>query len=336
MPRGGGTQDAWGGPLRRADLHLDLSGLSGVVAYEPSDLTVTVRAGTRLAELQAALAERGQWLPLDPPFPERATVGGVVAGGAYGPWRHLHGGPRDLVIGLRAVLASGEVVRTGGRVVKNVAGFDLGKAFVGSFGTLGVISECSLRVRPLPGPRCSLRAAFGRRGDAWAATAALLGSELIPSAIAWEGGALTVAFEEANAYQARRLGELCAGADIAEVGDAVWDAVRAFPCGADLALRVNVPAAALEATVDGLAAAGFATLSYPGLGTVWAVGGEGATFAAGLACARACGGHAIAIACPQDVDPWGAAGELLPLFGSLKQRFDPGGTLNPGRFIGGI
>lgn len=337
VPRGGGTQDRWGLPLRRADLHLDLTGMAGIVAYEPADLTVTVRAGTRLADLQAVLAERNQWLPLDPPASRLATVGGVVSGGAYGPWRQLYGGPRDLVIGLRAVLADGQAIAMGARVVKNVAGFDLAKVFVGAFGTLGVISECSLRVRPRPAVRVSLEAVFASPDEAWVATGALLGGDLIPAAVALRGGVLLVAFDDAAEPQAAAWRTICAGAAITVVTEEAWEAVRDFPCqSARLAVRANVPTAALPGLSRCLEATGFESVCYPGLGTVWAVGGEGAEFASALACARAAGGHAVAVNCPVGTDPWGQPDGLLDLYRSLKQRFDPQGMFNPGRFVGGI
>ena len=150
LPRGGGTQTALGMPPQRYDVALDLKRLNGVVEYEPADLTVTVEAGMRLSELQKLLGEKGQWLPLDPPLPDEATIGGVLATNVSGPARLRYGSSRDLVIGMTVALASGEVVKSGGRVVKNVAGYDLAKLHIGALGTLGVIVQAVFKVAPLP------------------------------------------------------------------------------------------------------------------------------------------------------------------------------------------
>lgn len=150
VPCGGGTQMAWGGVLQRADVVLQLGALRRIVDYQPAEMTVTVEAGCPLSELQRALAQHRQFLPVDPPLAEEATVGGIVATNAAGPLRLAYGTLRDYVLGLRAVRADGTVVKTGGRVVKNAAGYDLGKVFTGSFGTLAVLTEITLLVRPLP------------------------------------------------------------------------------------------------------------------------------------------------------------------------------------------
>ena len=149
-PIGGATMTELGMPLERYDLALDLSGMDGVVAYEPDDFTITVEAGMPLAALQRRLAEHGQFVPLDHPEFERASVGGVIAVGRGGLRRRAFGYPRDWVIGMRMVLADGTPIKGGGRVVKNVSGYDLPKLFCGSLGTLGVIVEATFKLRPLP------------------------------------------------------------------------------------------------------------------------------------------------------------------------------------------
>ena len=149
-PVGGATMTGLGMPPERYDLALDLSGMDGVVAYEPDDFTITVEAGMPLAALQRRLAEHGQFVPLDHPRFERATVGGVIAVGRGGLRRRAFGYPRDWVIGMRMVLADGTPIKGGGRVVKNVSGYDLPKLFCGSLGTLGVIVEATFKLRPLP------------------------------------------------------------------------------------------------------------------------------------------------------------------------------------------
>src|SRR5439155_1532151 len=150
VPWGGGSAIGVGVPAARAGLVLLLTRLAALVEQGPGDLTATAQAGITVAALQAALRARGQWLSLDPPDVARATLGGVLAANASGPRRHLYGTARDVLIGVTVVTADGSVVRGGGKVVKNVAGYDLPKLFVGSFGTLGVIVEATVKLRPVP------------------------------------------------------------------------------------------------------------------------------------------------------------------------------------------
>lgn len=156
IPLGNGTKRHIGLPPSRYDVALCLRKLCGFVEYAPDDLVVIVKAGTTLAELQQALRERGQFLPLDPPFPERTTVGGVVATAMTGPCRCLYGAVREHLLGIKVVQPDGKVTRFGGKVVKNVAGYDATKLYVGSFGTLGVIVEANFKVRPLPETQATL------------------------------------------------------------------------------------------------------------------------------------------------------------------------------------
>lgn len=157
LPRGGGSKTALSTPPTNATL-LDLSGLSGILEYEPDEYTITARAGTPLADVAAALAEHGQYLPFDPPLiAAGATVGGTVAAGLSGSGRYRYGGVRDFLIGVRFVDGRGELVRGGGKVVKNAAGFDLPKLMVGSLGRLGILTEASFKVFPQPRAYISLR-----------------------------------------------------------------------------------------------------------------------------------------------------------------------------------
>ena len=183
VPWGGGSAIGVGAPPARAGLVLVLTRLDALVEHEPGDLTATAQAGITIAALQAALRARGQWLSLDPPDAARATLGGVLAANASGPRRHLYGTARDLLIGVTVVTADGAVVRGGGKVVKNVAGYDLPKLFVGSFGTLGVIVEATVKLRPLPDAERLVAVRFERLQDAGAALRNLLGSDLIPNAV---------------------------------------------------------------------------------------------------------------------------------------------------------
>ncbi|MEK7700920.1 MAG: FAD-binding oxidoreductase, partial [candidate division NC10 bacterium] len=182
-PWGGGTAASVGMPAARAGLVVGLSRLNRLVEHEPGDLTATVEAGVTVEALQAALRSRGQWLSLDPPDAERATVGGVLSTNASGPRRHLYGTARDLLIGVTVVTAEGAVVKGGGKVVKNVAGYDLPKLFIGSYGTLGIIVEATVKLRPLPDDERLVGVSFDRLKDAGTAVRALMASDLIPNAV---------------------------------------------------------------------------------------------------------------------------------------------------------
>src|SRR6266496_4029214 len=148
VPRGAGTGFGWGAPPSRCDLVVDLRAMDQVLEHAAGDLVARVQAGATAGQLAAALAAAGQQLALD--TPAEATVGGVVATGMAGPRRFRYGAPRDLLIGLTVVRADGVIAHSGGKVVKNVAGYDLGKLFAGSQGTLGVITEAAFRLHPLP------------------------------------------------------------------------------------------------------------------------------------------------------------------------------------------
>jgi glycolate dehydrogenase FAD-binding subunit len=183
IPWGGGTAATVGTPPATMGIVLGLGRLDRFVEHEPGDLTATVQAGLTFGRLQTALRERGQWLSLDPPDPERATVGGVIAANASGPRRHLYGTARDQLIGVTVVTADGSLVRGGGKVVKNVAGYDLPKLFVGSYGTLGVMVDLTVRLRPVPEAERWVRVRFDRLKDAGAAVRAIMSADLIPSAV---------------------------------------------------------------------------------------------------------------------------------------------------------
>ena len=182
-PWGGGTAMAVGSPPSRLGLVLLLGRLTRLVEHEPGDLTATVEAGMTVQALQEALGRRGQWLSLDPPHAAKATIGGTLSANVAGPRRHLYGGCRDLLIGLTVVTADGAIVKGGGRVVKNVAGYDLPKLFIGAFGTLGVIVEATLKLRPRPDADRVVVARFERLKDAGVAARTVMASDLLPSAL---------------------------------------------------------------------------------------------------------------------------------------------------------
>jgi glycolate oxidase FAD binding subunit len=183
VPWGGGTGAAVGLPAQSPAIVLALSRLNRIVEHEPGDLTVTAEAGVTIAQLAAALRTKRQWLSLDPPDAARATLGGVVAANASGPRRHLYGTARDLLIGLTVVTGDGEIVRGGGKVVKNVAGYDVPKLFVGSYGTLGVIVDVTFKLRPVPDDERFIAATLASLKEAGAAVRTVLGSDLVPVAV---------------------------------------------------------------------------------------------------------------------------------------------------------
>ncbi|MDP9245705.1 MAG: FAD-binding oxidoreductase, partial [Chloroflexota bacterium] len=180
--RGGGTKDHQG-PRRDTDVVLETGALDGIVDHVPEDLTVTVRAGTPFGALRESLRAHGQFLPLDPPHVDRgATVGGIIAANSEGFGRYRYGGVRDLLLGIRAALPDGTVARAGGRVVKNVAGYDLNKLFIGSLGTLGVVVEATFKILPIPPVTRAASATFASAGEAFAAADALVRTSLRPIA----------------------------------------------------------------------------------------------------------------------------------------------------------
>jgi glycolate oxidase FAD binding subunit len=183
IPWGAGTKQGLGNVPRAYDVALDLSALDQVLEYEPADLVVTVQAGIPLAKLQERLAEAGQFFALDPPYASRATLGGTLAANASGPSRLLYGTARDLVLGLRVATTEGELIKSGGRVVKNVVGYDLNKMHIGGLGTLGVIVEATLKVHPLPAAEATVLAAFRTLEPAHAVAGRIARSVLYPRAV---------------------------------------------------------------------------------------------------------------------------------------------------------
>jgi glycolate oxidase FAD binding subunit len=166
IPRGNGTKVSMGNPSRRYDVALSLRALNRVIHYEPADLTISVEPGMTFGEFQTLVGRNGLWLPLDPRGGADATIGGIIAANAAGPLRQGFGGPRDMVLGLRIATTDGKIAKTGGRVVKNVAGYDFGKLLTGSFGTLGVMVEACLKLFPKPPERATFAMRAGTLGIA--------------------------------------------------------------------------------------------------------------------------------------------------------------------------
>lgn len=363
IPAGGRTQLGLGAPPRRDDVLLDLRALAAVTEYAPEDLTATVQAGMRLADLQRLLAARGQFLPLNPPLPDDATIGGILATNAHGSWRARYGAMRDLLIGSRVVHGDGLVSHAGGKVVKNVAGYDLNKAWVGSLGTLGVVVEATFKLQPLPAVRGWSEASFASAAAAAALAYRLarsplpyLGAELLtPCAAAalgsptehlliveWGGPPAAVVrcqrtwLALAQEAEARRAGER-----------AVAPAPATWGAAGDTVLRISLPIGQVAPFLAELEsqwpAAG--AVAQVLTGTIRAAGALEPAAGPALvrhlrAFATALGGWLVVehapLALKEQVDVWGPPAGPLDLMRRLKQVYDPAGIINPGRFVGGL
>jgi glycolate oxidase FAD binding subunit len=365
---GNGGKLGLGNPPERVDLILCTRRMDRVLEHAAGDLVVKVEAGARLADLQAALAPAGQWLALDPPEPG-ATVGGVVAANASGPRRLRYGTVRDLIIGITVVLADGTVAHAGGKVVKNVAGYDLAKLFCGSLGTLGLIAEATFRLYPRPAAAAVVTLPVERPEQAGEAVRLLLRSTLVPSAIEllWppgDPGRLTVVIEgirpgvEAQAAAAAELlGEL-GEPEVPGPGgtEAALSQLDASPWEkAPVGIKVAVPPAELPGALTDLRAGWLGhgrVAAHAGTG-VLRVGLDGPDLGspdqvevfvdivakAREALAARQGTLVVAEAPPalkRLVDVWGPPGDAIELMRRVKRQFDPDRRMSPGRFVGGI
>jgi len=356
VPWGGGTLMGLGAPPRRYDLALDLRRLDRVLEHEPADLTCTVQAGITVAALRSHLARSGQTVGLDPPLPERATVGGTLATAIAGPRRYAYGHPRDFTIGLKVVLADGRVTRAGGKVVKNVAGYDLCKLYIGSLGTLGVIVEATFKLLPLPRATASLALAFEAPEAACRVAREIWRRGLaVPSLWLQRDDGPYVLFLELGGSPravARSEGEardlaVAAGARPTDGAASRRQAALASPAVAGApALRPGLlPSRAPHAPVRLEALAPSLVVAFPTVGVVYArwpaaaaarsVGGQA------LPIAQALGGTATVHAWPHAAHPapdrpWGTDPPAASIMRRIKELWDPQGTLSPGRFVTGI
>jgi glycolate oxidase FAD binding subunit len=371
VPRGSGSALAAGRPPARVDLVLDLSGMNRVAEYNPDDLTATVEAGVTAGALAERLAQRRQWLPIDPPGAAGRTLGGLAATAAHGPLRVRYGTLRDLVLGIRFVQADGTVTWGGARVVKSVSGYDVPKLMVGALGTLGVLGQLTVRLHPRPEAEATRLATFDSVDAAGAFVARVLDSTLEPTRVEFlnrsalrglgvDGGAPAAAAislgstEAAVRDQAATIDDLAraAGGKSEPRADDFWPAyARALEnAGRGLALHVATLPAALAATVSALerALAGEPAVvaGCAAVGTLDVLLDESAAPAGARIVERVraavaeLGGHAIVRRAPlavrQAVDPWGPIEPgALAVMQAIRDEFDPRRVLNPGRFLTG-
>ena len=364
VPRGAGTGLSWGAPPARCDLVVDLRSMDQVIEHAAGDLVARVQAGATIGQLAEVLASAGQQLALD--APADATVGGVIATGTAGPRRFRYGAPRDLLIGLTVVRADGVIAHSGGKVVKNVAGYDLGKLFAGSQGTLGLITEATFRLHPRPAAVAWVTGEFGPADGAGAvaAVASAAGSALVPSAVEldWPGGSqrplrvgvLLEGTSSGVAERARQLSELLASAGgsaaVADGPPARWGQLPS----PSAVIRVSFWVSSLGAVLEALAAAGADAGVRP---AVSGPAGAGALYACldpdtshdaaarfvtvlrerirGALGAR---GSVVVLTAPPPVLEVVSATGTIPgaaLMRAVKDQFDPGHRMFPGRFAGG-
>jgi len=375
VPRGGGTRLAWGSPPVSCDLVIDTRRMNRVLEHAAGDQVVRVQAGVGLDQLAGLLARAGQRLALDPPPGAAAsgTVGGVLATGVAGPLRLRYGTPRDLAIGMTVVRADGTVASSGGKVVKNVAGYDLGKLFAGSYGTLGLIAEAAFRLHPLPGAASFVTLDRADAAAAHAAIAAAADSPLAPSAAEidrpsrrapFRVGVLLEGDPDGVAERAARMTELLGGsaASVSPARPAWWGrgaaaaahgtVIRIAFWAAELtrvlaAIDAGAAAAGLDPAVSGSAAAGVIHAAVDESAAPAAVSEFVLALRAAVATpppgpsadgppARA---SVVVLHAPADVcmalDPWGPV-PALGLMRAVKDQFDPEHRMAPGRLAGGI
>jgi glycolate oxidase FAD binding subunit len=359
IPRGGGTKLSWGNPPTRADVILSTSRLDKIIEHPWADLTVSVEAGCTIQKLQSALAQHGQRLALDPLWPERATIGGVLSTNDSGSLRLRFGALRDLIIGVTLALPDGTLASSGGKVVKNVAGYDLPKLVTGALGTLAVITRAIFRLHPLPRNSKTLSISGCTLEGMQRLILALQDSKLAHTSlqariardaepvvdILFEGTEAGIAAQEAQ------LAELARPAPATDPPSNVWAAPQELWSSADsgaMAKITTLPAAIASAveTVQRITASRKTqwklTMQATGIGWLRLDATPENLHASVSEIRREieCHGGSLVIfhhpANGSQVEAWGKPGDALPLMRAVKNQLDPKNTLNPGRFIVGI
>jgi glycolate oxidase FAD binding subunit len=371
VPCGSGTKLGWGGMSKGVDLVVSTERLNRVVEHAVGDLTVTVEAGVKFADLQEILLKTGQFLPLEPAYPQEATIGGIVATADSGSWRQRYGGVRDMLLGISFVRSDGQIAKAGGRVVKNVAGYDLMKLFTGSYGTLGILTEVTLRVYPVQEAAATV-VLTGEKEAIASATKTLLASALTPTAVDLlstklitqlgfgQGMGLMVRFQSVTdsvKEQSSRLlevgqqlglqGTLYTDANEANLWQSLQEQIWTAPHQPAITCKIGVLPTAAVTTLTQLDT----LTSSTGLGFIHAGSGLGrlrldpaaVTPETILEMRRHCqaqSGFLTVLEAPislkQQLDVWGYNSSALNIMSQIKQQFDPKNLLSPYRFVGGI
>jgi glycolate dehydrogenase FAD-binding subunit len=355
-PLGGRTKQDWGGAGEPVAVELETGGMARILEHNEGDLTAVLQAGVPLAEAQAAFAEKGQMFAVDPPLGqgEAATIGGLVATADSGPLRHRYGGVRDLVLGITVALSDGTVAKAGSKVIKNVAGYDLGKLFTGSYGTLGLILSVTIRLHPKP---TATATAIGgcEDPDALARAAATL------AALPLEADSLDVAWREGSGRLLTRFGgasagdqaELAAqrmrdagleGVQVMEDDEELWDALRMGQRASDggVSLKLSGRMTDLPQAMRAAEAAGGSLVSRAAHGIAWIALDTGDLARRATEVREALDPRPVVLldgpqALRSDFDPWGpVAPGSLAVMRRLKERFDTARIFRPGAYVGGI
>ena len=355
---GAGTKRDWGNGVDAA-LLLDTRNLAGVRVHSWQDLTATVAAGTVWSTMQRALAQHGQRVALDPLWQERATVGGVLATNDSGSLRLRYGSLRDLIIGMTIVLADGTVAKSGGKVVKNVAGYDLHKLMIGAFGTLGVVTEVTFRLHPLPKASATwtlassdIKALDRVRHGLADSTMSIESLQLRMCEGAYSLDVRFASLPDALEDHVGRLQSLAGSLEVVAGDEAVWFSretlfgaarvmVKDRTTVSDCAMvKVTMSAAQTAALTSEVAALGGQCVTQQSGIMIASLAPDAARILKLRESAEAGGGSLIVLHWPEELtprpDPWGKIGASLTLMREIKRRFDPHRILNPGRFVGGI
>lgn len=352
---GAGTRQSIGRTAEEGAQKLYTTGLNRLITHVPADMTVTVEAGMALGELQAQLRRYNQWLPWDPPTPPEATIGGLLASAASGPLRLGYGTPRDWVLGMRAVLGDGRIVKSGGNVVKNVAGYDLHKLHIGALGTLGIIAEVTFKVFPIPEYTSGVSTSTTDLTTALAWAEALRATPLAPisllvqsqdgttfRAIARYGGV-----EPAVRRQVALAHERIGNERMVETDQEVWADLARFAHPGDqepeIVLRAGAAPAKLEHVLASIGDQAHVrgVIGYPGVGLVYVRLAADNDITKRIAALRSLlqthGGYAAVEYAPapfnSTLDLWGPAPDTLLLMRTLKQKWDSHNILNRGRYL---